>query len=441
MGLLKAVFSAVGSTMADQWKEFFYCEALPSNVLVTKGQKRVSAKSSNTKGSENIITNGSGIAVADGQCMIIVDNGKVVELCAEPGEYTYDTSTEPSIFSGSLGNSIKETFKTIGKRIGYGGDTGHDQRIYYFNLKEIMNNKFGTQNPVPFRVVDRNINLDIDISIRCNGEYTYRIADPMLFYANVCGNVAQSYTSDQIAATLKAEFLTALQPAFAQISAQGVRYSALPGYTQEITDAMNTALAQKWKEKRGIEIVSVMINSATASKEDEELIKQAQRAGMLQSPGMAAATLTAAQADAMKAAAGNSGGAALGFMNMNMAQQAGGMNAQALYQMHAQQQQTAPVYTSVPENADTWSCACGAKNTGKFCAECGKPKPVSNGWTCSCGQFNQGKFCAECGKPKPAGVKTYRCDKCGWKPADPTKPPRFCPECGDVFDANDEVTE
>jgi len=441
MGLLKAVFSAVGSTMADQWKEFFYCEALPSNVLVTKGQKRISAKSSNTKGSENIITNGSGIAVADGQCMIIVDNGKVVELCAEPGEYTYDTSTEPSIFSGSLGNSIKETFKLIGKRIGYGGDTGHDQRIYYFNLKEIMNNKFGTQNPVPFRVVDRNINLDIDISIRCNGEYTYRIADPMLFYTNVCGNVAQSYTSDQIAATLKAEFLTALQPAFAQISAQGVRYSALPGYTQEITDAMNTALAQKWREKRGIEIVSVMINSATASKEDEDLIKQAQRAGMLQSPGMAAATLTAAQADAMKAAAGNSGGATLGFMNMNMAQQAGGMNAQALYQMHAQQTAPAYVNTSVPENASTWSCACGAKNTGKFCAECGKPKPVSNGWTCSCGQFNQGRFCSECGSPKPSGVKTYRCDKCGWKPADPAKPPRFCPECGDIFDANDEVTE
>ena len=415
MGLLKAVFSAVSSTMADQWKEFFYCEALPSNVLVTKGQKQVSGKSSNTKGSENIITNGSGIAVADGQCMIIVDNGRVVELCAEPGQYTYDTSTEPSIFSGSLGNSIKETFKKIGARIGYGGDTGHDQRIYYFNLKEIMNNKFGTQNPVPFRIVDRNINLDIDISIRCNGEYTYRIADPMLFYTNVCGNVSQSYTSDQIAGTLKAEFLTALQPAFAQISAQGVRYSALPGYTQEITDAMNQALAQKWREKRGIEIVSVMINSATASKEDEDLIKQAQRAGMLQSPGMAAATLTAAQADAMKTAAGNSGGAHVGFMNMNLAQQTGGLNAQALYQMQAQQMHSARPATSVPENADSWSCVCGASNTGKFCAECGKPKP--------------------------AGAKTYRCDKCGWKPADPSKPPRFCPECGDVFDANDEVTE
>lgn len=440
MGLLKAVFSAVSSTMADQWKEFFYCEALPSNVLVTKGQKRVSAKSSNTKGSENIITNGSGIAVADGQCMIIVDNGRVVELCAEPGEYTYDTSSEPSIFSGSLGNSIKETFKKIGARIGYGGDTGHDQRIYYFNLKEIMNNKFGTQNPVPFRVVDRNINLDIDISIRCNGEYTYRIADPMLFYTNVCGNVSQNYTSEQIAGTLKAEFLTALQPAFAQISAQGVRYSALPGYTQEITDAMNQALAQKWREKRGIEIVSVMINSATASKEDEELIKQAQRAGMLQSPGMAAATLTAAQADAMKTAAGNSGGAHVGFMNMNLAQQTGGLNAQALYQMQAQQQAVRPA-TSVPENADSWHCACGASNTGKFCIECGKPKPSANGWTCACGAFNQGKFCAECGKPKPSGAKIYRCDKCGWKPADPSKPPRFCPECGDVFDANDEVTE
>lgn len=445
MGLIKAVFAAASGVMADQWKEFFYCEAIPTNVLVTKGQKKLSSKwSSNTKGSDNIISNGSGIAVADGQCMIIVDNGRVVELCAEPGEYKYDTSTEPSIFSGSLGSSIKETFKKIGARIGYGGDTGHDQRVYYFNLKEIMNNKFGTQNPVPFRVVDRNINLDVDISIRCNGEYTYRIADPMLFYTNVCGNVSQQYTTDQIAGTLKAEFLTALQPAFARISAEGVRYSALPGYTQEITDAMNQALAQKWRQNRGIEIVSVMINSATASKEDEELIKQAQRAGMLQSPGMAAATLTAAQADAMKAAAGNSGGATLGFMNMNMAQQAGGLNAQALYQMQAQQQvqpQPAPSFTTVPENADSWTCACGTKNSGKFCLECGKPKPVSNGWTCSCGAFNQGKFCPECGKPKPSGVKTYRCDKCGWKPANPAKPPRFCPECGDVFDANDLVEE
>ncbi len=435
--VLSAAVGVISSAAADQWKDYFYCEALPSNILAVKGKKVITkgATFSSAHGNENVITKGSGIVVADGQCMMIVDNGKVVELCAQPGEYTYDNSTAPSLFGDSIGQSIKDFIADTWRRVGYGGSTAHDQRVYYFNMKEIMNNKFGTQNPVPFRVVDRNINLDIDISIRCNGEYTYKITDPVTFYTNVCGNVSQNYTTDQLAGTLKAEFLTALQPAFAQISAQGIRYSALPGYTQELTDAMNTALAQKWKERRGIEIVSVMINSATASKEDEELIKQAQKAGMYQNPGMAAANLAAAQADAMRAAASNSAGAMTGFMGMNMAQQMGGLNAQQLYQMNAQQQPA----VSVSENSESWNCSCGAKNTGKFCAECGKPKPSANGWTCACGAFNQGKFCAECGKPKPAGVKQYRCDKCGWMPENPSKPPRFCPECGDVFDSNDLV--
>ena len=446
MGLLSAVINSATGVMADQFKEYFYCDALPTNVLVVKGQKRISARSAN-RGNDNIITTGSGIVVADGQCMIIVDNGRVVECCAVPGEYKYDASTEPSIFAGNLGEGIKESFKKIWERIGYGGETGHDQRVYYFNLKEIMGNKFGTQNPVPFRVVDRNVGLDIDISIRCNGEYTYKIVDPMLFYTNVCGNVAQQYTTEQIAATLKSEFLTALQPAFARISEQGIRYSALPGYTTELTEAMNQALAQKWRDRRGIELGIVTINSATASKEDEELIKQAQRTAMFQNPGMAAANLAAAQADAMRTAAGNAGGAMTGFMGMNMAQQMGGLNAQQLYQMNAQQvqqnpqpvQQTIQPSVPAPGNANSWTCSCGTQNAGKFCLECGKPKPAADGWTCSCGAVNQGKFCMECGKPKPSGAKMYRCDKCGWEPADPKKPPRFCPECGDVFDANDLV--
>lgn len=181
MGLIKAGMGALGGTFADQWKEFFYCESMPKEVLVTKGQKRVTGRSANTKGNDNIISNGSGIAVADGQCMIIVEQGKVVEVCAEPGEFTYDTSSEPSIFAGSLGESIKETFKTVGKRFTYGGDTGKDQRIYYFNTKEILENRFGTPNPVPFRVVDSKIGLDIDVSIRCSGVYSYKIADPLLF--------------------------------------------------------------------------------------------------------------------------------------------------------------------------------------------------------------------------------------------------------------------
>ena len=194
MGLIKAGIGALGSTMADQWKEFFYCEALDKDIMVVKGRKRVSGRSSNTKGNNNIITNGSGIAVADGQCMMIVEQGKIVEVCAEPGEYTYDTSTEPSIFSGDLGDSIKATFQTIGRRFTFGGDTARDQRVYYFNTKELIGNKFGTPNPIPFRVVDRNIGLDIDVSVRCSGVYSYRISNPLLFYTNVCGNVEQEYS-------------------------------------------------------------------------------------------------------------------------------------------------------------------------------------------------------------------------------------------------------
>ena len=217
MGLIKAGIGAIGGTLADQWKEFFYCDALPADVLVTKGQKRTSSRSSNTKGNDNIISNGSGIAVADGQCMIIVEQGKVVELCAEPGQFTYDTSSEPSIFTGKLGDSLKENFKTIGKRFTLGGDTGKDQRVYYFNTKEIIDNKFGTPNPIPFRVVDKNINLDIDVSVRASGVYSYKITDPMLFYANVCGNVESEYGRDKIDTQLKTEFISALQPAFGKL--------------------------------------------------------------------------------------------------------------------------------------------------------------------------------------------------------------------------------
>lgn len=440
MGLIKAVLGSVGGTLADQWKEFIYCDALANDVLVKRGHKKVSGRSSNTKGNDNVITNGSGIAVADGQCMIIVENGKIVEICAEPGEFTYDTSSEPSLFCGSLGQGIKNTFKTIGKRFTYGGDAGTDQRVYYFNTKELVDNKFGTPNPVPFRVVDTNIGLDVDISVRCNGVFSYRIMDPMLFYTNVCGNVSEDYTRENIDRQLKTEFLNALQPAFAKISELGVRYSALPGHTQELCDAMNNELNAKWQKLRGLEIVSIGINSVNAPKEDEDMIKELQKTAVFRNANMAGAAMVGAQADAMRAAASNSGGAMAGFMGLNMAQAAGGMNAQNLFAMGQQQQaaqQQAAAQQSAPA-ANSWKCSCGAVNTAKFCSECGSPKPAdANGWTCSCGAVNKGKFCAECGKPKPAGEPLYKCDKCGWEPEDPKNPPKFCPECGDVFDAND----
>ena len=441
MGLIKAIGGAVGGVMADQWKEYFYCEALPAEVLAVKGRKKVTGRSSNTKGDENIITSGSVIAVADGQCMLIVDQGKVAEVCAEPGEYRYDASTEPSVFAGSLGESIGQVFRNIGKRFTFGGEAPKDQRIYYFNTKEITGNKYGTPNPIPFRVVDERAGIDLDIGIRCFGVYSYKITNPLLFYTNVCGNVSEDYERETIDEQLKGELLTALQPAFARIGESGVRYSTLPAHTGEIAKALNDELSGQWKDVRGIEIGTFTIASVKATEEDEKMIKEMQRDASYMDPSRAASALTRAQADAMKMAASNTGaGPAMAFMGMGMAGQAGGANIQNLYAMGQQQaaQQTQEQQPVQQAASQGWACSCGhTGNTGKFCMECGSPKPAADGWTCSCGTVNKGKFCQECGKPKPAGALLYKCDKCGWEPEDPAHPPKFCPECGDPFDDND----
>ena len=438
MGLISAALGSVGGVLADQWKEYFYCEAIPADTLVVKGQKRVSGRSSNTKGTDNIISNGSVIAVADGQCMIIVDQGKVAELCAEPGEFVYDTSTEPSIFSGGkLSDNIMEVFKQIGKRFTFGGEAPKDQRIYYFNTKELVGNKYGTASPVPFRVVDERAGIDIDISVKCFGEYSYRVTNPILFYTNVCGNVAAAYKRDELEGQMRTELLTALQPAFARISEMGIRYSALPGHTTELAKVLNEELSDKWKDLRGIEIVSIGVSSVKASEEDEAMIKEMQKNAAFMDPARAAAHLVGAQASAMQSAAKNEGaGPAMAFMGMNMAQGAGGASAADLFAMGAQQQASKPAAPA----AATWRCACGTEATGKFCPECGSPKPAdAEGWTCACGAVNKGKFCAECGAKKPAGAKQYKCDKCGWEVPAGENPPKFCPECGDTFDDNDVV--
>ena len=441
MGLIKAALGAAGGVMADQWREYFYCEAIPSDVLAVKGRKKVTGRSSNTKGDDNIISNGSVIAIADGQCMLIVEQGKVVDVCAEPGEYTYDMSTEPSIFYGNLGENVKNVFMNIGKRFTFGGEAPKDQRIYYFNTKELTGNKYGTPSPVPFRVVDQRAGIDLDIGIRCFGEYSIRLKNPLLFYTNVCGNVSEDYKTENIAGQMKTELLTALQPAFAKISEMGIRYSALPGHTLELADALNEQLSSKWRDLRGMEIVSFGVSSVKANEEDEQMIKELQRNAAFMDPTRAAAHLVGAQASAMEAAASNpNAGPAMAFMGMGMAGQMGGVNAQNLYQMGAQQQaQPAPPPPSDPAPAapSGWVCSCGTTTTGKFCPECGKPKPAVDGWTCSCGAVNKGKFCSECGAKKPAGVPQYKCDKCGWEPDDPTHPPKFCPECGDPFDDGD----
>ena len=422
MGLVKAALGAASGVMGDQWKEYFYCSALPAEVLAVKGQKKVSGRSSNRHGAENIITDGSIVAVAEGQCALIVEQGKVVDLCAEAGEYTYNTGTQPSLLSEGLAKNIDEVFAEIGKRFSFGGQAATDQRIYYINTKELMGNKYGTPSPVPFRVVDQRAGIDIDVGIRCFGEYSYHITNPVLFYTNVCGNVSEAYTRDKLDSQLKTELLTALQPAFARIGENGIRYSQLPGHTMELADALNEVLSKKWRDLRGIEIVSFGVSSVTADEEDEKMLKELQRNVAFMDPTRAAAHLVGSQGDAMKMAASNQGGAAMAFMGMNMAGQAGGMNAQNLYAMGQQQAAQQSAQQAAPANG--WTCACGhSGNTGKFCAECGQPKPAPAGeWKCACGAVNTGRFCSECGSPKPAGEWTCSCGS--------VNKGKFCANCG-----------
>ncbi|WP_026517938.1 SPFH domain-containing protein [Butyrivibrio sp. MC2021] len=399
MGIISAALQAGGSVLADQWREYFYCPSLPNDVLLTKGENKP-GRGQNKKGTTNVISNGSIIAVNEGQCMILVDQGQITEICAEAGEFVYDASSEPSVFYGDLGENIVNSFKQWGKRIGFGGSAGTDQRVYYINTKEILGNKYGTVNPVPFRVVDTNIGLDMDVSIKCHGEYSYHVIDPILFYKNICGNVDGEFRKDRIESQLKSELLTALQPAFAKISEMGIRYSALPGHTTEIADALNEVLSKKWREFYGIEISSFGVSSVTANEEDEKTIKELQRAGALRNPNMAAATIASAQAQAMQDAAQNTAtGPMMAFAGMNMAQQAGGMNAGQLFQMGAQQPAPAPAPQMAPQGA-AWTCSCGAVNSGNFCTQCGSKRPAA-GWTCSCGAVNNGNFCPQCGSPRP----------------------------------------
>ncbi len=442
MGLIKAAFGSAGGVLADQWKEYFYCDSLASTVLMSKGQKRTSKRSSNTKGNENIISNGSVIAVNEGQCMMIVEQGKIVEVCAEPGEYTYDTSTEPSIFVGKLGEGIVEVFRQMGKRFTFGGEAPKDQRIYFFNTKEIIGMKYGTPSPVPFRVVDERAAIDIDINVSCFGQYSFHLTNPLLFYKSIAGNVEDEFDirGSELEGQMRSEFLTALQPAFAKLSAMGIRYSAILAHTKELSEAMKEELTAAWGEERGIEVAKVGVNSVKASEEDEKMLKEMQRNVAFMDPTRAAAHMVGAQASAMQTAAGNAAGAMTGFMGMGMAQgMGGGVNAANLFQMGQQQSQSAPA--AVPAAAAAgWTCSCGQSgNSGKFCVNCGKPKPSEDGWQCACGAVNKGKFCSECGAKKPAGVPQYKCDKCGWEPQKGTKPPKFCPECGDPFDDGDIV--
>ena len=447
LGIWEAAKSSFSGQLGDQYLEFFECPSMGNDVLMVKGRKSIKKNSKHRNGEDNIITNGSVISVNEGQCMIIVDQGQIVEFCAQAGEFVYDASKEASLLYGKLGENIGKSVNTYLRRLQFGGDTGRDQRIYYFNLKEIYGNPFGTPSPIPFRVVDKNIGLDIDTTIRCHGEYSFKIVDPILFYKNVAGNQADRYTKDLIIDYMKKEVAASLAPALAKISALGIRYNEVSNYPKEIGEALNAELTAEWVEKRGIAIVDVALQTPKLSDEDEAMIKELQRTAVYTNPAMAAAMLAQKQGEAMVGAANNqNAGPVMAFAGMNMAQMAGGMNTNNLFAMaqqnQMQQQQAAPQQVApAPQAAPVagWTCACGATgNTGKFCMECGSKRvEPAVGWTCSCGAVNTGKFCVECGSKKPAEAPLYKCDKCGWEPEDPKNPPKFCPECGDPFDDGD----
>ena len=470
MGLIKVALGAVGEVISDQYKEFYTMDSFSDDILVKRARRNTNGRTANN-GNEDIISNGSLIIIHDGQAMALVDQGEVVEFSAVPGHFVYNSSTEPSIFEGSLGENIKNTFKAMGRRIAFGGNTAHDQRIYYFNLKEIKNNLYGTPTPVMFRAVDKNIGLDMEVDLKCNGSFTYFLENPILFYKKLCANIKDEFNRKEIAGLLRDTFVTALQPALGKVAQLQIRPAQISDHIPELCAALKESLKTEWTE-RGIRLGEVYMNPPSMPDDQRETFRKLQTRAVLRNADMAAATLAEAQAEAMKTAAGNENGAMMGFMGMNMAQMTGGMNAQNLYQMSAQQkqqeQQMAQMQAQQQAAANTWTCACGAKatgkfcpecgakkpepkpagdswtcacgtvNTGKFCLECGKPKPVeTEGWTCTCGAVNKGKFCPECGAKKPADAPLYRCDKCGWEPKDPKHPPRFCPECGDPFDDSD----
>ena len=465
MGLIQAGLGAVGGVLADQWKEFFYCEAMPKEVLVTKGVKRVGGRSSNTKGSDNIISNGSGIAVADGQCMLIVEQGKVVEVCAEPGEFTYDKSSEPSIFTGNLGDSLRETFKQIGRRFTYGGDTGKDQRVYYFNTKELIDNLFGTATPIPFSITDNKTGFVLETRVKCSGTYSDKIADPLLFYTNVCANVSSEYRREELDHQLKSEFISALMPSFGKLAAMGILPSQLIGHTVELEEALNETLSKKWSELRGLKVVTVNFTNVDIPEEDRKRLQEYQNDIMYNNGAAARGGMIRGMKEGIVGAANNPNGAMAGFIGMNGMMNTGmnmmgAMGGMGGFNEQPYQAPAAPAADSwkcacgatvtgnfcpqcgakkpAPAPADGWKCPqCGAVATGKFCPECGTAKPADDGWKCACGAVNKGKFCTQCGAKKPAGAPLYKCDKCGWEPEDPHNPPKFCPQCGDPFNEGD----
>ncbi len=412
MGIIKATLSAIGGGLADQWIEAFEADNMGDTTVFTKGVKvrRNDKRNSNKKGTEDFITDGSLVHVYPNQFMILVDGGKIVDYTAEEGYYKVDNKAAPSLFNGNLGGAIKESFS----RIKYGGIPTQKQKIFFINLQEIKGIRFGTRTPVNY--FDNFYNSEL--FLRAHGTYSVKITDPVKFYSEAIPKNADRVEMDEINEQYLSEFLEALQSAINKMSADGIRISYVTSKSRELSDYMATELDEEWKAMRGFEVQAVGIASISYDDDSKELINMRNKGAMLGDASVREGYVQGSIARGMENA-GKSGNAAGSFIGMGVGMgAAGNFMASASEtnreQMKAQKESAA---------AGGWVCSCGAKNTGKFCAECGKSKP-EEGWTCSCGAKNTGKFCSECGKPRPAD--SWICS-CGAKNPASAK---FCGECG-----------
>lgn len=433
MGIIRAAFEAVRGGLADQWLEVFEAGDMGDTTVMTTGVKvRTDKRNRNIKGTEDIVTDGSIIHVYPNQFMILTDGGKVVDYSAEPGYYKVDNKTSPSLFNGQFGEALKDTFG----RIKYGGTTPYSQKVIFINLQEIKNIAFGTVNPVNY--FDATYNAEL--FLRAHGYYSIRIVDPMKFYAEAIPKNRSRVDITDINKLYLSEFLTALQTAINKMSADGIKISNVTSKTMELAQYLSDVLDDTWTAKRGMIIESVGINSISYDEESRKLINMRNQGAMLSDPTIREGYVQGSIADGLKAAGSNPSGAMAGFMGIGMGMQSAGafMGAASQTNQFQMQQQMQQPQQAQNAGAASWLCSCGASNTGRFCMNCGKPKAADGQWKCSCGAISEGKFCPQCGNRKPETVaKTYKCNKCGWQPSDPSNPPKFCPECGDPFNEQD----
>lgn len=410
MGIIKAITSAIGGSLADQWLEVLEPDDMSDQTVFTSGVKV--RKGSNTKGTENTVSNGSVIHVYPNQFMMLVDGGKVVDYTAEEGYYTVNSSSLPSLFNGQFGDTLKESFN----RIKYGGVTPTSQKVFYINLQEIKGIKFGTRNPINYFDMFYNAEL----FLRAHGTYSIKVTDPLLFYSEVIPKNEAKVEIDSVNEQYLDEFLEALQSSINQMSADGTRISFVASKSRELGKYMSDTLDEDWKRMRGIEVQSVGLASISYDEESQKLINMRNQGAMLGDPSIREGYVQGSIARGMEAAGSNSAGAMASFMGMGVGMNAaGGFMGSAsttnMQQMQMNQAQQAAPSQAVPPQAAPpqagaiagaeagptgWACGCGTVNTGKFCAECGSPKPENGPWTCGCGAVNSGKFCSECGKPK-----------------------------------------